>query len=205
MNETPTAGRPRLVLASGSPRRRELLNALGIDFERRPADIDETPLPDEDPAVYVLRLAREKAARVAHAGELVLAADTTVVLDGAILGKPADGAEASGMLARLAGREHVVLSGVALYQSEPSRETAAVETTRVRMAAMTAAEIDWYVATGEPMDKAGAYGIQGFGALFVEQVFGNYTNVVGLPLPLMRRLFAQIGQPLEGYSRPGRG
>ncbi len=191
---------PRLVLASGSPRRRELLALFGLPFEVRPADVDETPRPGEDPEVYVLRLAEEKAAAVAAADELVLGADTTVVLDGEILGKPVDAADAQTMLARIAGREHVVLTGVALHRGGSGLCASAVEPTRVRMAPMSAHDIAWYVSTGEPMDKAGSYGAQGLGALFVDAVFGNYQNVVGLPLPLVRRLLHDAGQPLDGRA-----
>lgn len=192
----------RLVLASASPRRRELLAALGLDFEVRPVDLDETPLPGEAPPDYVTRLALAKASARVAPGEWVLAADTVVVIDGALLGKPAGPDEAREMLARLAGREHEVFTGVAvLHDGEPRRVAAAVERTAVRMASLSSAEIDWYVATGEPMDKAGAYAVQGLGALLVEAVFGNYTNVVGLPLPATRRLFAELGRELARFSR----
>lgn len=201
---------PALVLASASPRRRELLSGLGAVFAVRPVDLDETPRPGEAPRDYVLRLAIEKAAGGAARAaspderELVLAADTTVVLDGEILGKPEDEADARRMLGRIAGREHTVLTGVALHEireaGEP-RRASTVETSRVRMAAMSEEEIAGYVATGEPLDKAGSYAVQGLGALFVEEVFGNYTNVVGLPLPATRRLFAELGYDLRQLSR----
>src|SRR5262245_22025141 len=190
---------PRLVLASASPRRRELLSGLGLDFEVRPVDLDETPLPGEEPRPYVLRLAREKAAARAAPGELVLAADTIVVLDGELLGKPRDPEDARRMLAKIAGREHTVFTGIALEEPgdggdggdgrDAGRRAAAIEESRVRMASLSAAEIGWYVGTGEPLDKAGSYAVQGLGALLVEAVSGNYTNVVGLPLPATRRLF----------------
>jgi len=183
---------------------------LGLRFAVRPVDLDETPFEGEAPDAYVLRLAREKAAAKAAPGELVLGADTTVVLDGEILGKPADPAEARDMLARIAGREHTVLTGVALHQaaglaggnppaSEEERRTAAVESTRVVMAPLSAAEIAWYVDTGEPLDKAGSYAIQGIGALIVESVHGNYSNVVGLPLPLTGQLFSRLGYELLDF------
>lgn len=190
---------PRLVLASGSPRRRELLTALGVAFELRPVDLDETPRPGEPPRDYVLRLAHEKAAAVAHDGELVLAADTTVLLDGEMLGKPTDPADARAMLKRIAGREHVVLTGIALAEPGRGRRAATVVESGVRMAAMGDGEIAWYVATGEPLDKAGSYAVQGLGALFVEEVHGNYTNVVGLPLPATCRLFAELGYDLLDF------
>jgi septum formation protein len=196
---------PALVLASASPRRRELLSGLGVAFTVRPVDLDETPRPGEEPRDYVLRLAREKAAARVEPGELVLAADTIVVLDGDLLGKPRDEADARRMLSRIAGREHTVLTGVALLETtvEGGRAapTARVEASRVRMAAMSEAEVAWYVATGEPLDKAGSYAVQGLGALFVEEVFGNYTNVVGLPLPATRRLFAELGYDLRAFRR----
>ena len=203
---------PKVVLASASPRRRELLAGLGLDFTVRPVDLDETPHPGEAPRAYVARLAQEKAAADARPGELVLAADTVVVLPGegeggghALLGKPTGPAEAEAMLARLAGREHLVYTGVALLEAgggdgaEGGRRAVAVEESRVRIAALSAAEIAWYVATGEPLDKAGAYAIQGIGALYVEAVEGNYTNVVGLPLPAVRRLFDELGHDLTGF------
>jgi septum formation protein len=173
-----------------------------VRFAVRAAEVDETPLSAETPRDYVLRLAREKASATAHPGELVLAADTTVVIDGEILGKPLDPEDARRMLRKLAGREHEVLTGIAL--AEPGRErppshAARVEVSRVRMAPMDEAEIAWYAATGEPMDKAGAYAIQGLGALFVEAVFGNYSNVVGLPVPGVYRLFAELGYDLKAF------
>lgn len=189
----------QLVLASASPRRSRLLRSLGLTFTVRPVDLDETPLPGEEPRDYVLRLAREKARARAHPGELVLAADTVVVLDGALLGKPADAAEAVAMLGRLAGREHTVLTGVAACEPGAGGERSAVESSRVRIAPLGEAEIRWYVGTGEPLDKAGSYAVQGLGALFVEAVYGNYTNVVGLPLPAVRRLVAELGHELLGF------
>ena len=187
---------PDLVLASASPRRRELLAALGLTPPVRPVDLDETPLAGEPAADCVLRLARAKAETGAGPGELVLAADTLVVLDGRILGKPSGPGEARRMLADLAGRDHLVMTGVAVCDSDARRTAAAVETTRVTIAPLGPARIARYVATGEPLDKAGAYAIQGLGALFVERVAGNYSNVVGLPLPLTARLFAELGYEL---------
>jgi septum formation protein len=150
----------------------------------------------------VLRLAVDKAAAQAAEGELVLGADTIVVLDGELLGKPRDPEQARWMLGRIAGREHTVLTGVALWAG--SRQAAAVDTSRVRLAPLDAAEIAWYVATGEPLDKAGSYAVQGLGALFVEAITGNYSNVVGLPLPTLRRLFAEVrmaGLPARREAR----
>ncbi|MFL6193286.1 MAG: Maf family protein [Thermoanaerobaculia bacterium] len=190
---------PDLILASASPRRRELLGGLGVRFTVRAADLDEAPAPGEAPEETVLRLAREKAAARAHAGELVLAADTVVVIDGELLGKPRDPADARRMLARIAGREHTVLTGVALEEPGRERRAAALATSRVRMATLSEEEVAWYVGTGEPLDKAGSYAVQGIGALFVEEVFGNYTNVVGLPLPLTYRLFRGLGYDLLAF------
>lgn len=197
---------PRLVLCSGSPRRRELLAGLGLAFAVRPADVDETTRPGEEPEAYVGRLALEKAALGAGPGELVLGADTVVVLDGHLLGKPSGPAAAAAMLRRIAGREHTVFTGVALLEAATGRRAVVVERSRVRMAALSEAEVDWYVATGEPLDKAGAYAVQGLGALFVEEVHGNWTNIVGLPLPATRRLFAELGYRIEDFrpaSPPG--
>jgi len=192
------AATPHLVLASASPRRRELLTGLGVRFTVRPVDVDETPRPLEDPHGYVLRLAREKAAARIGPGEIVLAADTSVVLDGEILGKPTDPDDARSMLGRLAGREHVVLSGVAVL-TEDGGQRSDVEESRVRIAPLSEEELRWYVATGETFDKAGGYAVQGLGAMFVEAVFGDYTNVVGLPLPLTYRLFREMGHDLRSF------
>ena len=174
-----------LILASASPRRAQLLKAAGIRFETRAADVDETPLPGEQPDAYVQRLAREKAEAVARSapGRLVLGADTTVVVDGHILAKPASPTEAREMLERLAGRPHQVLTGVALTGAgEPAVEVAS---TAVWFAPMTSEDIAWYVETGEWRDKAGAYGIQGKISRFVTRLEGSYTNVVGLPVSLV--------------------
>jgi septum formation protein len=191
------------VLASASPRRRELLAGLGLAFTVRAADVDESALAGEAPAAYVRRLAAVKARARAEAGELVLGADTTVVVDGEMLGKPRDAADARRMLASIAGREHTVLSGVALYEAASGREESLVETTGVRMSGLSRREIAWYAATGEPLDKAGAYAVQGLGALFVEAVHGSYTNVVGLPLPATRRLFGALGYDLWWFAAGG--
>jgi nucleoside triphosphate pyrophosphatase len=204
-----TASLPTLILASSSPRRRELLGSLGLRFAVRPVDLDESPLPGEPPSQTVLRLAVAKAAALAQPGELVLAADTVVVIEGELLGKPADPADARRMLGRIAGREHTVLTAVALEEPGRDHRAAAVESSQVRMAALSPEEIDWYVETGEPLDKAGSYAVQGLGALFVEEVRGNYTNVVGLPLPLTYRLFRELGYDLRDFRfsspSPGEG
>jgi septum formation protein len=172
-----------LILASASPRRRELLQSLGVDFVVRAVDIDESQRPDEDPGTYVCRLAQEKArasAALGAADEWVLGADTTVVVDGRIFGKPQDDADARIMLHALAGRGHEVLTGVALIAA--GREQVLLERTAVFFAMMNDAEIEAYVASGEPRDKAGAYAIQGRGAAFVTRIEGSHSNVVGLPL-----------------------
>lgn len=174
---------------------------LGVRFTVRAVDLDETPRPGEDPRAYVLRLAAEKAAARAEPGELVLAADTVVVVDGEILGKPRDPEDARRMLRLLSARTHTVLTGIAL--EEPGREGMAdVDASEVRMAALSEDEIAWYVDTGEPRDKAGAYAIQGLGSLFVEAVDGNYSNVVGLPIPRTYRLFRRMGYDLKELSSP---
>lgn len=190
-----------LVLASGSPRRRELLAALGLDFEVRPVEIDESPLAGERADLYVARLAEEKARERAEPGELVLAADTVVAVDGELLGKPDDEAHAKAMLRQLAGRRHDVWTGVATWDPASERFEADLGRTEVEFSALGDAEIEAYVATGEPMDKAGAYAVQGLAALFVESLRGNYSNVVGLPLPIVRRLLARHG--ISILPRPG--
>jgi septum formation protein len=190
---------PHLVLASGSPRRRELLASLGLAFTVRPTEVDEALESGEDPRSYVLRLARAKAVAAAGAGEVILAADTTVVLGDEVLGKPGGQHEAETMLRRLAGHEHTVLTGVAVLDRGADRQVSAVDSSRVRIAPLSDRWIRWYVGTGEPLDKAGSYAIQGLGALLVEEVHGNYTNVVGLPLPLTCRLFAELGYDLLSF------
>ena len=187
------------MLASASPRRRELLASVGLEpTQVRPADIDESPLPGEQAEAYVLRLAQGKARAIAHAGELVLAADTVVTIDGALLGKPRDSADAAGMLRRLSARGHGVATGVAVFDPVSGQLESRVEVTRVIFAPLDDAEIDWYVASGEPMDKAGAYAIQGRAALFVERIEGSYSNVVGLPLATTYQLLTAAGYPLLG-------
>ena len=198
--EPARASTTRLVLASASPRRRELLRSLDLHFTVRAAAIDETPGPGERPRDLVRRLAREKAEADARDHEWVLAADTIVVEGGEILGKPADRAEAREMLQRLQGRWHLVLTGVAL--KPPDQDALhAVESTRVLFAELTPEQIDWYAATGEPDDKAGAYAVQGLGSLFVLEIDGNYSNVVGLPLPTVRQLFEGAGGDIRMFGR----
>lgn len=177
-----------LVLASASPRRRDLLSRLGLTFDVRPTDADETWPEGLPPGPAAEEVALRKARAVEAPGALVLAADTVVVLDGDVLGKPADPAEAAATLRRLSGRTHEVATGLALRLD--GRETTAHETTRVRFADLSDAEIEAYVASGSPLDKAGSYGIQDdLGALLVAGIEGDYFNVVGLPL---RRLYESL-------------
>lgn len=194
-----------IILASASPRRAELLSQMGLAFTIAPVDIDETPRPDELPAHYVERLAREKAAAgLARAGDrdsLVIGSDTTVVCDDRILAKPADAKEAAAMLASLSGRSHRVMTAVALAGEHGCY--ARLVTTEVRFRELTEAEIHAYCATGEPLDKAGGYGIQGKGGLFVTGIWGSYSAVVGLPLEETGQLLAEAGQPVWMYwNRP---
>jgi septum formation protein len=183
----------RLVLASGSPRRAGILKGLNVAFDVIISNVDETLLPEESGEASALRLARAKARAVAARTELpVLAADTVVLCDEAVLGKPASDADARDMLGRLSGRTHVVATGVCLLDVD-RREAAAVERTQVTFAVLTAGEIDWYVSTGEPADKAGAYHVDGRGALFLRAVEGSPSNVAGLPVELLYRLTRELG------------
>ncbi len=177
---------PEIVLASASPRRSELLRAAGINFTIRVANVDETQLPNEAPHAYVARLAQTKAVAVAQADELVLGADTTVVIGDEIAGKPIDIEDAKRILQMLSGNWHEVLTGVSLVRNSDIQTEVAV--TRVKFIAMSEAEIDWYAASGEPDDKAGAYAIQGLASRFVERIEGSYSNVVGLPIETVYRL-----------------
>ena len=186
---------PRVVLASQSPRRRDLLDLVGIRHEVRPADIDEAVRPGERPDAYTERLAREKARVVAvqEPDAVVIAADTTVVIDDEILGKPAHAAEARAMVRRLSGRTHEVFTGIAVRRGGESREAAGVERVLVTVRPLSEPEIAAYVATGEPMDKAGAYGIQGYGATIIERIDGDYFAVMGLSLVRTVTLLRQVG------------
>ena len=183
----------RVILASASPRRRDLLDLIGIPHVVQPADIDESVREAESPAAYVERLAREKAAAVArlHPEAIIIAADTTVVRDGTILGKPTDDADAAQMISSLAGRAHTVCTGMAVQRG--THVASAVEQVDVTFRSLTAAEIAAYVATGEPRDKAGAYGIQGYGATIVERIEGDYFSVMGLGLRRVVQLLAAVG------------
>lgn len=200
-----------LVLASASPRRRELLEGLGLRPSLLPTGIPEDLLPGEAPEAHVSRLAEAKglaaAARIPRPpaeGTVILAADTAVVIDGAVLGKPRDDEDAAGMLLSLSGRTHDVLTGCRLIHAKSGRSAAAIATTRVRFREIDREVVRWYVATGEPRDKAGAYGIQGLGALLVASIDGSFTNVVGLPLETLPPLFADLGFDLFRTLSPPR-
>lgn len=184
---------PKLVLASGSPRRAEILNSVGWPFEKHVADIDESEREGESPEDYVLRLAREKAEAVAagYPGRIVLGADTTVVIDGGILAKPDDMDDARRMIGLLAGTWHDVLTGVAVVNGDTAT---GIELTRVKFAPMTEAEINFLAEMGEPLDKAGAYAIQKQAALFIEKIEGDYWNIVGLPIRLVYELVSRNGE-----------
>lgn len=189
---------PSIVLASASPRRAELLTQLGVTYTVAPADIDETPFCGEVPEDYVIRMAREKA-RVCYQSRarqpaVVLGSDTSVVLGEHILGKPVDADDAVAMLTTLSGRTHRVMTAVALMDQSGSRH--ALVTTEVHFRKLALDEIQAYVQTGEPLDKAGGYGIQGKGGVFVDQIHGSYSAVVGLPLTETAGLLSQAGYPV---------
>jgi septum formation protein len=183
----------RLTLASGSPRRAELLRAAGIAFDVLPVEVDERFYPDEQPERSVARVAEAKARAGAarRPDQIVLAADTTVVVDQQTLGKPVDGDDAARMLRMLSGKTHEVLTGICLCHQ--GRHLVHVEPTRVRMAAMDEAEIAWYVSTGEAHDKAGAYAVQGLASRFIQKIDGSYSNVVGLPISNVYQLLKELG------------
>jgi len=183
--------RPVVILASASPRRRELLSLVGIPHEVRPSNIDESQLDGEQPREHAERLAREKAAVVEARDAIVIGSDTIVVVDGDVLGKPRDEAHAMEMLRRLSGRSHVVMTAVAVRWR--GKIASAVEEVGVTFRELSADEISRYVATREPMDKAGAYGIQGFGATIVERVDGDYFAVMGLALGTLISLCREVG------------
>ena len=190
----------RLVLASGSPRRREMLERLGLDATVHPAEVDESPLAGEEPEAYVRRLASAKARARAAPGTVTIGADTTVVLDGQIVGKPGDRAEARAMLGALSGRCHEVLTAVAVI-ADGTREAAGIERSTVALAPVDEARLGWYTSLEEPYDKAGGYALQGAGSLFADRVEGSISNVIGLPLPLLDRLFSQLGIDLLDFRR----
>jgi septum formation protein len=183
----------RVVLASASPRRRDLLSLIGIAHEVRPANIDETMRPREAPRRYAERLAREKASAISTRDPdlITIGADTVVVINRKVLGKPADPGDAARMLRMLSGREHTVITAVAVSRGRKLRS--AIEEVRVKFRRLRGDEIDEYIAMGEPMDKAGAYGIQGYGATIVERIEGDYFAVMGLPLVRLVGLMRDVG------------
>ena len=192
----------KILLASGSPRRRELLAQLGLTFGIASPDVDESPHEGESPTDYVRRLALDKANAVsAEPHTMVIAADTTVEIDGDILAKPDDAADAARMLRRLSARTHRVHTGVALRLGD--RATVDVITSLVTFVPLTPAAIEWYVGTGEPLDKAGAYAVQGAGGVFVQRVQGSVSNIVGLPLHAVVRLAADLGVDLLALAGDG--
>lgn len=184
-----------LILASASPRRRELLASIGVRFDVIPSNVPEVRQAGEAPEEYVARLSREKAESVArtHESRWIIAADTTVLLGDQLLEKPSDAADARRMLATIAGRTHIVYSGVTLQRFDRQYRDTRVSESEVRMLPLNEEEIQWYVATGEPMDKAGAYAVQGIGAMFIDSIHGSYTNVVGLPLALLFQMLRKAG------------
>lgn len=183
---------PKLILASGSPRRSEILNSVGWEFEKVVADIDETEFEGENSADYVQRLAKEKAEFVAvnYPDRIVLGADTTVVIDNQIIAKPIDLDDATRMIKLLSGRTHEVLTGVAVVQNGETK--VGLQSTKVKFAELSESEIEFLVKFGEPLDKAGAYAVQAQAALFIEGIEGDYWNVVGLPISLVYRLVSQV-------------
>jgi len=185
----------RFILASRSPRRRELLASIGLEFDVVPSNIPEVRGEDESPEEYVARLSREKAAAIAreHPSRWIIAADTTVLLGDQMLEKPLDDEDAKRMLATIAGRTHIVYTGVTLQNIERQHHETRVATSEVRMLPLDARDVAWYVATGEPLDKAGAYAVQGIGAMFIDSIHGSYTNVVGLPLATLFQMLRKAG------------
>ncbi len=196
----------KLVLASGSPRRRYLLETIGLDFEARSPEVDETRFPDEGVAAYVERIARSKAEKLAGDGVVVVAADTNVAHEGRLMGKPGHPEEARAMLRRLQGGVHEVFTGLAVAVWDSGITTRSlVDVAEVEFLPMTEEEVAEYVATGEPMDKAGAYALQGRGALYVKRVSGSPFTVIGLPVHLLPRLMMTSGVDLSSFmvSEPG--
>ena len=195
----------RLILASQSPRRRELLASIGLAFEVRPSDVPEIHQPGESPEEYVARLSRDKAAAVAaiDPDAWVIAADTTVLLGEELLEKPHDAEDAKRMLELIAGKTHTVYTGVTLQSVSRNWRDTRVAETEVRMLPLDGGDIAWYVSTGEPLDKAGAYAAQGIGGLFIDSIHGSYSNVVGLPLALLFQMLRRAGIDFFGESGVG--
>ena len=190
----------KFILASASPRRRELLSSIGLTFDVLPSNVPEVRREGEAPEEYVARLSRDKAGALAtvHPSRWVIAADTTVLLGEELLEKPADARDAERMLATIAGRTHVVYTGVTLENAQREYRDTRVAESEVRMLPLSAEDIEWYVRTGEPLDKAGAYAVQGRGAMFIESIHGSYTNVVGLPLATLFQMLRKAGlDPLQ--------
>ncbi|HEX8253751.1 MAG TPA: Maf family protein [Thermoanaerobaculia bacterium] len=185
----------KFILASASPRRRELLASIGLDFDVRPSNVPEVRQDGEAPEEYVARLSRDKAQALAAENESrwIIAADTTVLLGEELLEKPVDEADAARMLSTIAGKTHVVYTGVTLQNAERGYRDTRVAESEVRMLPLAPNEIAWYVGTGEPLDKAGAYAVQGIGAMFIESIHGSYTNVVGLPLATLFQMLRRAG------------
>lgn len=193
----------RLILASQSPRRRELLSSIGLRFEVMPSNVPEVRAASESPEEYVARLSREKAQAIAaqHPDAWIIAADTTVLLGDELLEKPVDAEDAKRMLTTIAGKTHVVYSGVTLQNVARGWQETRVAESEVRMLPLDARDIAWYVSTGEPLDKAGAYAVQGIGAMFIDSIHGSYTNVVGLPLALLFQMLRRAGiDPLASHQ-----
>ncbi|HEX8152509.1 MAG TPA: Maf family protein [Thermoanaerobaculia bacterium] len=196
----------KFILASASPRRRELLTSIGLDFDVIPSHVPEQRAEGEAPAEYVTRLSRDKARAIAseHQQQWVIAADTIVLIGDQLLEKPADPADAARMLATIAGKTHTVYTGVTLEHLASGYRDTRVAESDVRMLPLSAEDIEWYVQTGEPLDKAGAYAVQGIGALFIESIHGSYTNVVGLPLATLFLMLRRAGiDPLRITGRSG--
>jgi septum formation protein len=185
----------KFILASASPRRRELLSSIGLEFDVLPSNVPEVRAVGEAPEEYVARLSRDKAQALAsvHPSRWVIAADTTVLLGEELLEKPVDGDDAARMLGTIAGKTHIVYTGVTLENAEREYRDTRVAESEVRMLPLSAEEIQWYVRTGEPLDKAGAYAVQGLGAMFIESIHGSYTNVVGLPLATLFLMLRRAG------------
>ena len=183
------------ILASQSPRRRELLTSIGLAFDVIPSDVPEIHQLGESPEEYVARLSRDKAEVVAasHPDAWIIAADTTVLLGDQLLEKPVDANDAKRMLGLIAGKTHIVYSGVTLQNATSDWRETRVAESEVRMLPLDEREIAWYVATGEPLDKAGAYAVQGIGGMFIDSIHGSYTNVVGLPLALLFEMLRRAG------------
>jgi septum formation protein len=191
----------QIILASSSPRRRELLSALGMPFEVIAPDIDETLMDGEKPVEFCIRASYDKAHAIAqhHTEAIVLGADTVVVVDNTVLGKPENKTEAAKFLTMLQGRSHDVFTGYSIIEKSKEKSISKVIHSKVYFRDMTAEEISWYISTGEPMDKAGAYGLQGIGALFVDKIEGSYTNVIGLPLSDVYEDLKNLGISLKKF------